>query len=117
MTESDQPKVYIVQIPMMHSPDRKGWVNKYDLSPAREYGPIMPLLPSGNIFRYGFDMTLKTLAEKLSGFTERDYFLALGDPVAIAAAIMLASKITSGKVNMLRFDKALQKYLAFEIKI
>lgn len=114
MTES---KVYIVQVPMSYSPIKKGWVNKYDLSPASEYGQMVRLLPSGALFRQSLEETLKALAEKLSGYTERDYILALGDPVAIAAAVLQAAHASGGKVNVLKFDKPSQRYFSFPLEI
>lgn len=112
-----EPKVYVVQIPMMHDPNKKGWVNRYDLSAAHEHGQMVRLLPSGNIFRHQTEATLKLLAENLSAFTESDFILALGDPIAISAAVMIASKITGGKVKILKFDKPTQKYVPFDLDI
>jgi hypothetical protein len=114
MTES---KVYVVQVPMTFSPIKKGWVNKYDLSPAKEYGTMVCLLPPGALFWQALEDTQKVLAEKLASYSEKDYILALGDPVAIAAAVLQAAQASGGKVNVLKFDKPSQRYFPFPLKI
>jgi ABC-type sugar transport system substrate-binding protein len=92
-------------------------VNKYDLSSAKKHGNITVLLSSGNIFQNKIQEALKVLNEALASFTSEDFILAIGDPVAIAASVIIASQRTGGKVKILKFDKLSQEYLPYLIDI
>jgi hypothetical protein len=91
-------------------------VNMYDLTPAREYGNIEILLPSGPVL-LSTDHAIRELRSRLGSFDKTDKLLCLGDPVAIAAASAIVADITGGIVPLLVWDRDVRKYLAITVDI
>ena len=110
-------RVFIVQRPAQYDKTKGGWVNKYDLSPASEHGELVFLLRPGNIFKTKLTDALERLERELRDFDDRDHLLAVGDPVAIAGAVMVASKASGGKVSLLKFDRMTGKYDPYVIAL
>ncbi len=106
---AERPTVYVVQVPVYMDHRVGEWVPKYDLSPASAHGEVVVLLPRGNLSLDSRAISL--LVERLSGYTLHDCILALGDPVSIAAAAMIASRVTGGPVRILRWDRLSQAYV------
>ncbi len=110
-----ESKVYIVQIP---SRLQLGvWIPKMDLTPAKEYGELEILLPSGLNFSDTTDCT-KQLAERLGKFhPSKDYFLPLGDPVActIATGIVARNLKDGVALTILKWDRRMNKYYAYPL--
>ena len=77
---------------------------------AGRFGDLIPLLPPGRQITLSSSPVVKLLKTKLKDFSNNDYLLAMGDPVAIAVASMVASDINNGKVNMLKWDRENQCY-------
>lgn len=111
------PRVFAVQRPAYFDQEKRGWVNKYDLTPAEAYGELIFILPPGNIYRGKFDRALSQIQEELEDFTEDDFILAVGDPVAIAASVMAASNKTGGRVNILKYDRIGKRYDSYTISM
>ena len=57
------------------------------------------------------------LRQGLKNFKESDYLLLTGDPAIILVAGVIASDITNGKVNLLKWDKQERKYYPISINI
>ena len=110
-------RVFVIQRPVYYDRQRRGWVNKYDLGPAEIYGELIYLLPQGNIYTGGLKEALKTLEEKLLDFSTEDCILAVGDPVAIACAVMVASANNEGTVRLLKFDRMENIYNCYTIDV
>lgn len=110
-------KVFVVQRPAQYDRKKKGWVNKYDLSPAKEHGELCFLLRPGNIFRDKIGEALERLEKELVDFGPEDHILAVGDPVAIAAAVMVASRRSGGHVSILKFDRHSNRYEPFVVQL
>jgi hypothetical protein len=108
-------RVFIVQRPAQYDKTKGGWVNKYDLSPAAEHGELVFLLRPGNIFKAKLADALERLERELADFSDADHLLAVGDPVAIAAAVMVAGKNNTGRVSLLKFDRMSGKYDPYRI--
>jgi len=77
---------------------------------AGRFGDLIPLLPPGRQITLSSAPVVKLLNAKLKNFNDKDFLLAMGDPVAIAIASMVASDINNGKVNMLKWDRENQCY-------
>lgn len=108
-------RVFIVQRPAYLDRSSGDWVLKYDLSAAAEFGELVDIMPVGPSF---WDIsTIVASAEKaLEDYDfNQDHILAMGDPVAIAAAALIAGK--SGGVSVLKWDKKVQRYQAFLVKV
>jgi hypothetical protein len=108
MTER-QSRVYVVQRPAYWNRKTNDWQDKYDLSAAKEHGALVYLLPPGNISN-NLTETMARLKHRLIDYTLGDHLLAVGDPVAIAAATMVASYFTDGNISMLKWDRFDNKY-------
>ena len=77
---------------------------------AGRFGELIPLLPPGRQITLSSSPVIKLLKTKLKNFSDDDFLLAMGDPVAIGIASMVASDINNGKVNMLKWDRENQCY-------
>lgn len=107
--------VYITQNPMKRNVNHD-MVHMYDLTPAREYGELEVLLPSGPVLITPHE-SVSHLRRKLANFTDSDYLLCLGDPVAIAAASAIVSDVNDGVIPLLVWDRHLRKYLSIKVDI
>ncbi len=107
-------KVFVVQ----RAAFKRGgeWYDKYDLSAAEEHGNIVYLLPPGNV-AHDLSEVMARLEHRLSEWKSGDHLLALGDPVAIAAATMVASKHSGGQISLLKWDRHTSSYLPYVITI
>ena len=108
-------RVFVVQRPAYFDRERQGWVNKYDITPAEEHGELVFLLPPGNIYRDKLAGAIGRLERELADYGPRDHILAIGDPVAIAAAVMVAARRTDGTVSLLKYDRMAERYDAYKI--
>lgn len=77
---------------------------------AGRFGDLIPLLPPGRQITLSSSPVVRLLKNKLKDFNDKDFLLAMGDPVAIGIASMVASDINNGKVNMLKWDRENQCY-------
>jgi hypothetical protein len=108
-------RVFVVQRPAYFDRDRKGWVNKYDLTPAAVHGELVFLLRPGNIFRDRLDSAIERLEEVLADFSAEDFLLPTGDPVGIAAASHIAARNSGGILKVLKYDRMGGEYFPFVI--
>ena len=110
-------RVFVIQRPAYYDRVKRGWVNKYDLSPAEEHGELRFLLRPGNIFRDRLSEAIDQLEQGLWDFNGEDHILAVGDPVAISAAAMIAAKNSGGQASILKFDRQAGKYHPYCIRL
>jgi hypothetical protein len=91
-------------------------VSGRNILPAQRYGKIEILLPQGQIaFLPG--PSIYKLNQKLKNFSDSDYLLLIGDPVAIALGAMVASRYNNGKVKFLKWDRQENEYIVIESNI
>lgn len=105
--------VYVTQIPARRVND--AWVPTIDLTPAREWGDLNVLLPSG-LNHPDMAQLRGLLRTSLAPYKPSDDFLLpLGDPAvqALACAILAAR---FGGFRMLRWDRRRERYFDFEIQ-
>ena len=119
MTTKETPssRVFVVQRPAFYDREKRGWRNKYDLTPAETFGKLVFLLRPGNVFRDKLDTAVGHLQRELADYSPNDHILAIGDPVAIAATVMVAASKTDGQVSLLKYDRMEDKYDAYLVKI
>lgn len=91
-------------------------VKNKNILPAKEFGELALLLPEGNILFASQDV-VDILYDKLSDFTDSDFLLLIGDPVAIGMATAVAAKINNGSVNFLKWDRQEKKYYVVKTKL
>ena len=97
--------VYVVQESM-----------KFNLLPAAEYGELQTLLPSGQVM-LATAPTIRSLRDKLRTFSDSDFLLAIGDPLAIGLSVAIAAGFNGGKIKMLKWDRRELRYYAIEANI
>lgn len=108
-------RVFIVQRPAYLDRATGEWILKYDLSPAAEFGELVDIMPVGPSF-WDIDTVVAHAERALEDYDfNNDHILAMGDPVAIAAASLIAGK--SGGVSVLKWDKKVQSYQAFLVRV
>lgn len=109
-------RVYAVQEPMKWDNEKQEQVRIMDITKASEYGTIEVLLSNASV-AFAPGPMLNTLMKKLKDFGDDDYLIAIGDPSAIAAAVMIASNNNRGKINLLKWDKKAREYLKIHLDI
>lgn len=88
---------------------------RMDLSDAERYGRIVSLLPEDKELIYNSRLAQRMVEERLKDFSDRDYIMAIGDPIAIMLAGVVAARNNNGKVNVLRWDKSENRYLLVQL--
>jgi len=109
------PRVFVVQNQHRWDARTERLVEKYDLSPAREFGELVYLLgPKAAPFRP--DTVVPELKEKLETFGDEDFLLLIGNPVLIGLASILAAEANEGSLTMLQWSGKDQKYMPIKIE-
>lgn len=110
-------RVFVVQQPAYYDTARSGWVNKFDLSPARAHGELVFLLRPSNVPKDKLAEMTAHLDKALEDFSEDDFILPIGDPIATAAAVMIAGFQTGGYVKLLKWDRFKGEYDAYVLDL
>lgn len=76
-----------------------------NLEPAKEFGPLTVMLDGHETAIMASDR----LYEHLRNFTEHDHLLLIGNPLHIAAAMLLLARVVN-KVKLLVWDRESQTY-------
>ena len=107
------PIVYVIQ-EIAGTKDGKPKIN---ILGAAEYGTFKFLLPelSQMIFSPG-PLNFK-LRKGLKDYTTEDFLLLTGDPAIIGVACSIVADMTSGKFNLLKWDKQERKYYPIHINL
>ena len=97
-------RVFVVQRPAYRLQGK--WVDKFDLRPAEEFGPLLFMLPPGNVFYTDLERAQTSVRELLTehSFCEMDAILPVGDPLAIAICSVIASRISPSGYHILKWD-------------
>jgi hypothetical protein len=108
-------RVFLVQRPSITVNGR--WVDKYSLDAATRFGDLVECLPPGNIPR-DLSAAADALKAALGGFRRgEDYLLAIGDPIAISLAVLIADRVARGGIRMLKWDRRGGVYIPFTLEI
>ena len=91
-------------------------VPKFNVLPARKYGELELMLPPGQI-TLSAGPTVNRLKHKLRNFTDMDYLLLIGDPLAIGLAVAIASNANRGKARLLKWDRQEKQYYPLNINL
>jgi hypothetical protein len=81
-----------------------------NLSKATRFGTLTFLLPKHKHITVSAESALRELRSKLINFSDDDFILPLGDPLAIALAIFVAAEMNDGVVNVLKWDNEMKDY-------
>ena len=90
---------------------------KINIMGASKYGKFKFLLSEFSQIIFSPGPLIYKLRQGLKNFKESDYLLLTGDPAIILVAGVIASDITNGKVNLLKWDKQERKYYPISINL
>ncbi len=100
------PTVYVVQEMPNH-----------DLAPAMKYGDMKVLLSSYTQIAFSTAPTIRSLRQKLRKFSDEDFLLLAGDPVAIGLACSVAAHYNLGRYTALKWDRRERMYIPVKIDV
>jgi hypothetical protein len=89
----------------------------HDLAPAMKFGEMKVLLPSYTQIAFSTAPTIRTLRHKLRSFSDVDYLLLAGDPVAIGLACSVAAFFNNGRYTALKWDRRERMYIPVKIDV
>lgn len=84
---------------------------------AGRYGELIALLRPYKQITFSSGPVVRLMKQKLKDFNDSDFLLAMGDPVAIAIASIVASDINNGRLKILKWDREHRAYYPVEIDI
>ena len=109
----DKAVVYVIQ----EIPGTREGRPKINIMGAQKYGEIKVLLREDSQIIFSPGPVMFSLRQKLKDFKEGDYLLLTGDPAIILIAGIIASDITNGKVNLLKWDRQERMYYPIKINL
>jgi hypothetical protein len=92
-------------------------INIMGASTYSSSGKFKFLLPEFSQIIFSPGPLVYKLRQGLKDFTKEDYLLLTGDPAIIGVACSIASDITNGKFNLLKWDKQERRYYPIEINL
>lgn len=96
-------KVFVVQMGRKIDPETGEAVDKFDLTPAKRWGELVPVVsPAAKPF--DADKLIEKMYYVLDGFNDNDYILPVGNVSIISMTVAVASQLNSGKVKLLQWD-------------
>ena len=110
------PKVFVVQEPLKRDPSTGQMVPMMDFTKALEYGELVFCLAPGPV-AFASAPTINRLKEVFKDFSDDDYFVAAGDPSAIAIAAAVLGEVNNGYFKILKWDKMARSYIEVEVNI
>ena len=90
---------------------------KINIMGASQYGSFKFLLPELSQIIFSPGPLIMKLRQGLKDYRSNDYLLLTGDPAIIGVACSIASDITNGKYNVLKWDKQERKYYPININL
>jgi hypothetical protein len=107
------PIVYVIQ-EIAGTKDGKPKIN---ILGAAEYGTFKFLLPELSQMIFSPGPLIFKLRKGLRDYTTEDFLLLTGDPAIIGVACSIVADMTSGKFNLLKWDKQERKYYPIHINL
>jgi len=90
---------------------------KINIIGASQYGSFKFLLPELSQIIFSPGPLIMKLRQGLKNYRSNDYLLLTGDPAIIGVACSIASDITNGKYNVLKWDKQERRYYPITINL
>ena len=90
---------------------------KVNILAAGRFGELNLLLLHGRQVTLSSAPVVRLLRSKLKDFTNDDFILPMGDPVAIAIASMIAAEVNNGRVKFLKWDRENSCYYSVEVDL
>jgi|TARA_R100001530_G_scaffold80212_1_gene55972 hypothetical protein len=105
--------VYVIQ----EIPGTRAGAPKINIMSASKYGEFNFLLPEFSQIIFSPGPLVFKLRKLLQNYQPEDYLLLTGDPAIIGVACSIVSDITSGKYNLLKWDKQERMYYPIKINL
>ena len=109
----DSPIVYVIQ----EIPGTKAGTPRINIMSASKYGKFRFLLPEFSQIIFSPGPLIFKLRSLLKDYNPEDFLLLTGDPAIIGVACSIVADITSGKFNLLKWDKQERKYYPIHINL
>ena len=116
MEESRKVKLPIVYV-IQEIAGTKDCKPKINILGAAEYGTFKFLLPELSQMIFSPGPLIFKLRKGLKDYTTEDFLLLTGDPAIIGVACSIVADMTSGKFNLLKWDKQERKYYPIHINL
>ena len=105
--------VYVIQ----EVPGTKANAPKINIMGAAKYGRFKFLLPEFSQIIFSPGPLVFKLRKLLKDYRPKDYLLLTGDPAIIGVTCSIASDITNGKYNLLKWDRQERAYYPININL
>ena len=112
-TRDMEAVVHVIQ----EIPGTKEGRPKINIMGATQDGKLKFLIPELSQIIFSPGPLIYKLRQGLKNFSKKDYLLLTGDPAIIGVACALVAENTSGKFNLLKWDKQEKKYYPIEINL
>jgi hypothetical protein len=109
-------RVFVPNQPLTFDRDAAVHVRKLDLTPAMTFGPLVFLLPDGEM-QGAPEEVVARLRAGLADFTAEDYLLLTGDPRAQAWAAALAADLVDGDLKLLHWVRRAGRYQVVAVSL
>ena len=116
MSESLKDELNYVYV-LQELPGTKAGAPKINIMSASKYGKFKFLLPEFSQIIFSPGPLIFKLRNLLKKYRIKDYLLLTGDPAIIGVACSIASDITNGKYNLLKWDKQENQYYPIAINL
>ena len=103
----DESFVYVLQQPPQN----------INILSASDYGYLVICLPENSQMIFSSGPFVHKMRKNLRDFKSNDYVLCSGDPAIIGLSTAIVSDVTSGKFNLLKWDRQETRYypLTFDL--
>ena len=103
----DESFVYVLQQPPQN----------INILSASDYGYLVICLPENSQMIFSSGPFVHNMRKNLRDFKSNDYVLCSGDPAIIGLSTAIVSDVTSGKFNLLKWDRQETRYypLTFDL--
>ena len=108
-----KPTVYVIQ---EIAGTREGRP-KINIMGAAQFGVFKFLLPELSQIIFSPGPLIFKLRKGLQNYRPKDFLLLTGDPAIIGVACSIVSDMTSGKYQLLKWDKQERKYYSIKINL
>ena len=113
VSNKKQSTVYVIQ----EIPGTREGRPKINIMGAQKYGEIKVLLKEDSQIIFSPGPIIFSLRKKLNHFSKEDYLLLTGDPAIIGIACSVVSDMTSGRYNLLKWDRQERMYYPIKINL
>lgn len=104
-------RVFVIQNQHRYDRVSNKLVEKFDISPAEEFGEVVYLLGS-NASPFSPAGVIEELHEGLDTFGDDDFLLLIGNPCLIGFAVAIAADVNEGRVNLLQWSGKERRYIS-----